>query len=47
MAIRVNRVGFSEWDVSRRRVSGGSFISVERRSAVVSVVPWRTSGNQK
>ena len=47
MAIVVSRVGFSECDVSRRRVSGGSFISVESRRAVVRDVPWRTSGNQK
>lgn len=43
----VSRVGFSEWDVIRRRVIGGSFRIVDSSSAVVMDEPWRTSGNQK
>ena len=46
-AIEVSRVGFSDWDVSRRRVIGGNFISVESRRAVIIGDPCRTSGNQK
>lgn len=43
----VSIVGFSEDDVMKRIVMGGNFITVERSSAVVRDVPWRTSGNQK
>lgn len=46
-AIQVSRVGFSEFDVIRRRVIGGNFMTVERRRPVVKGDPWSTSGNQK
>lgn len=41
------RVGLSMWDVSKRIERGGSFITVERRRAVVRGAPWSVSGNQK
>lgn len=47
IAMVESSVGFKEWDVIRRIVIGGSFITVDRSKAVVKVDPWRTSGNQK
>lgn len=47
IAMVVSSVGFREWDVMKRMVIGGSFITVERSRAVVMGEPWRTSGNQK
>lgn len=43
----VSSVGFREWDVRKRMVIGGSFITVDRRRAVVRDEPCSTSGNQK
>lgn len=45
--MRVSNVGFNVWWVMRRMAIGGSFITVDRMSAVVSGDPWSTSGNQK
>ena len=42
-----NSDGLREWDVRKRMVIGGNFITVESRRAVVRGEPWRTSGNQK
>lgn len=47
IAMRVNKVGLSEEDVSRNSVVGGNFRAVANRRPVVKDVPWRTSGNQK
>lgn len=46
-AMAVSIVGSSDLDVIRRRVSGGNFIRVESRRAVIRGDPCRTSGNQK
>lgn len=35
----VSSVGLSEWDVSSKMVMGGSFIIVDRRSAVMGDEP--------
>lgn len=43
----VSTGGFNEGETMKRMVSGGSFITVDSRRAVVREEPWRTSGNQK
>lgn len=43
----VSRAGLRDLDVIRRRVSGGNFMRVESRRAVIRGDPCRTSGNQK
>lgn len=39
MAMAVSSVGFREWDVRKRIVIGGSFMTVDRSRAVVRVEP--------
>lgn len=47
MAREVSSVGLREWDVRKRIVIGGNFITVDSSRAVVKDEPWSTSGYQK